>query len=295
MTSVTLTGSAFTVLKVLVTGGCGFVGKETVKSLLEKNYSVFNYDLMRGYDITDLDQLEDVILTFKPDRILHLAAIARFAEADAEPLRAHETNVIGTMNVANLANKHHIPLVYASTGSVYMPINLEPPITEDFPIRGNSVYGCTKAMGELYVKQANPHIILRYGHLYGAEKRYHGLIGGFIARIEKGMKPTLYGGTQSNDFLYVKDVAKANCLALTAPWDKWNQAYNIGSGEELTAEKAGKAVCEIMGYDGEVEVKEGREVDAKRFVYDITKAKTMLGFEPDYSFEEGLKDMVSSD
>jgi nucleoside-diphosphate-sugar epimerase len=154
------------------------------------------------------------------------------------------------MNVAAVASRLHVPLVYASTGSVYMPIKQKPPITEDFAACGNSVYGCTKYLGELYVRQVTPHIILRYAHLYGAEKRMHGLIGGFLARIERGLAPTLYGGKQSNDFTYIKDVAKANVMALTTTWDKWNQAYNVGTGEELSAESAGKIICSVFNYAG---------------------------------------------
>jgi nucleoside-diphosphate-sugar epimerase len=227
-----------------------------------------------------------------PDRILHLAAIARFADADADPKLAHETNVIGTMNVAKVASKYHIPLVYASTGSVYMPIKQKPPIKEDFAACGNSVYGCTKYLGELYVKAIQaPWIILRYAHLYGKEKRYHGLIGGFLTRIERGMAPTLYGGKQSNDFCFVRDIAAANVAALNAPWDSWNQAYNVGTGEELSAEDAGKIVCEEFGYTGKVEVKEQRTVDPDRFVFDCSKAERMLGFKAKYSFRDGLRAM----
>lgn len=280
-------------MKILVTGSEGFVGKGTVEELKKRGHEVFGYDLMLGYDIRDHAQLLEVCQQWKPDRILHLAAIARFADCDNDPVLANETNIGGTINVVSVARKLHIPIVHASTGSCYMPINLEPPILETFPIKGNSVYGCTKSIAELYVAKHNPHIILRYGHLYGKEKRYHGLIGGFLARIERGMAPTLYGGKQSNDFLYIKDVVQANVKALEAPWDKWNQAYNIGSGEELTAEEAGKIVCEVAGYDGEIEVKEAREVDAARFFYDITKAKSMLGFNPEYTFRKGLEDMFN--
>lgn len=280
-------------MKILITGDRGFVGTETKKLLSE--HEVIGYDIMDGFDIRDATQLEGVVKTTQPDRILHLAAVARFADADKDSKLANDTNVIGTANVTWIAKKYHIPLVYASTGSVYMPIKLAPPITEEFPAIGNSVYGCTKRIGELYVEEHTPHIILRYAHLYGKEKRMHGLIGGFLERINRGLAPTLYGGKQSNDFTYILDVARANVLALTAPWDKWNQVYNIGTGEELSAEEAGKIVCEIAGYKGEIEVKEQRTVDPGRFVYDCKKAEVMLGFKAEYDFKKGLEHMFNAD
>ena len=178
--------------KFLITGDRGFVGTETKKVLEERGHSWVGYDLMDGYDIRDLAQLQAIVLTTNPNAILHLAAIARFADADKNPQLAWETNVLGTMNVAKVAGMFHKPLVYASTGSVYMPIDEKPPITEKFQAKGNSVYGCTKFAGETCVSGHNPHIILRYAHLYGKEKRMHGLIGGYLERIQRGVAPTLY-------------------------------------------------------------------------------------------------------
>jgi nucleoside-diphosphate-sugar epimerase len=294
-------------LKILITGDKGFVGSATRKLLRpydhlndwsrgpngeHSEHMVLGYDAMHGQDIRDIDQLSEYVREHKPERVLHLAAIARFADADADPVLAVETNVQGTRNVAEVCSDYRIPLVYASTGSVYMPIKQKPPITEDFMGCGNSVYGCTKYMGELYVKQSQaPWIILRYAHLYGHEKRMHGLIGGFLDRINRGLAPTLYGGKQSNDFTYISDVARANVSALTAHWDKWRQAYNVGTGEELTAHDAGRMVCEVFGYGGEIEVKEQRTVDPDRFVFDCSKAERMLGFKAKFSFKAGLEDM----
>ena len=279
-------------MKILISGNLGFVGTATQQLLESADHEVVGYDLMENKDIRDAQQFENFVLDNTPDKIIHLAAIARFSDADKDPLLAFETNVLGTKNVAMVAGKYHIPVVYASTGSVYMPIEQEGKITEEFPAKGNSVYGCTKFMGEEYIrKYAHPYIILRYAHLYGKEKRMHGLIGGFIERINRGLAPTLYGGKQSNDFTYILDVARANQKALTAPWDKWNQVYNIGTGEELTAEAAGKIVCDIAGYEGEIETKQGRTVDPEHFVYDTSKAETMLGFKAEYDFSSGLKDM----
>lgn len=280
-------------MKILITGNLGFVGKETQRLLEDNRHTVIGYDLMNHQDIRDKDQFDRFVTCNNPDRILHLAAIARFSEADRDPLLAHQTNVIGTKNVAEIADKYHIPIVFSSTGSAIMPLNdFEPPYTEEIRACGNSVYGCTKAIGEYYVRKNNPYIILRYAHLYGAEKRMHGLVGGYLDRIKFGMKPILYGGKQNNDFLYIKDVARANMLALTASHDKWNQIYNVGTGEELSAEEAGEILCKAVGYDGGVEIKKGRTVDPSRFVFNTKKAETMLGFKAEYSFKEGIEEML---
>ena len=103
-------------MKILITGDKGFVGTETRKFIWDKA-EVVGYDLMDGYDIRDMQQLDSFVSQHKPDRILHLAAIARFSEADKDPHLCHETNVLGTMNVAAVAHKHHIPVVYSSEGS----------------------------------------------------------------------------------------------------------------------------------------------------------------------------------
>jgi len=289
-------------MRILITGNLGFVGGETERYLESQKIGVIGYDIMDGFDIKDLKQLDEFVARNSPDRILHLAAIARFSEADKNPKLAFETNVIGTANVATIASKYHIPVVYASTGSVYMPIKEEPPITEEFNCSGNSVYGCTKYLGEIYIKACTPHIILRYAHLYGKEKRMHGLIGGYLSRITRGIAPTLYGGKQSNDFCYIKDVARANYLALIAPWDKWNQAYNIGTGEELSAKVAGDIIINMyniaypdQAFEGDVDVQEGRTVDPGRFVYDMSKAEKMLNFKADFSFRDGMADLFTQD
>lgn len=280
-------------MKILVTGHRGFVGRETCALLEKEGHTVVGYDILDGKDIRDIEQFREVVKTEKPDRILHLAATARFEEADKDPESAFATNALGTRNVAQVAGEFHVPIVYSSTGSVYMPVWREMPMTEDFQARGNSVYACSKYLGECYVRRyANPWIILRYGHLYGRDKRYHGLVGGFIAKIMVKQKPILFGGKQTNDFAYVKDVAQANLKALTSGWDNWMTEYNIGTGVEISAEEAGNIICKKMKWEDGVEVIKGRDVDPVRFVYDISKAKFMLGFTPEWSFEKGIEDML---
>lgn len=105
------------------------------------------------------------------------------------------------------------------------------------------------------------------------------------------MEPVLYGGKQSNDFIYLKDVGLANVVALEASFEKYHHAYNVGTGEELTAEQAGQAICDLMGYDGEIKITDPRNCDIERFFYDMSKANNKLGFRHKYSFKDGLNDM----
>ena len=277
--------------KIIITGSEGFVGKPTTKALEEKGYKVLRFDIKRGLDIRDYKQLKK---TIQPgDKVLHLAAIARFSDADKDPLLTYETNIKGTENVAKACIWNNAErLVYSSTGSVYMPIEKEPPIKEDFQIRGNSVYGCSKAMGEFIIKNWKPnYIILRYAHLYGEGKIGHGAIGGFIDRMNRGLAPKLYGGLQSNDFTYIKDIVQANLLALEVINPKaMNQAYNIGTSEELSTKQVFEIMRKVFGYQKEFKYLPQRTVDPLRFVYDISKAKKLLDYQPRYNFKKGIKD-----
>jgi len=273
-------------MKIIVTGGSGFVGSNTIVALIKKGYEVLNFDLTEGYDIRRLSDLQEVI---EPgDKVLHLAAIARFAQADADPLLAYETNIEGTKNVALACLvKKAERLVYSSTGSVYMPVIQEPPITEKFKCRGNSVYACSKYLGELIIERLKvPFVILRYAHLYGKGKIGHGAIGGFIDRMNRGLSPVLYGGKQSNDFTHIEDVVQANLLVLETR--DMGKTYNIGSGEELTTEGVFEIMRDALGYEKEFEILPGRSVDPLRFVFDINKAREGLGYNPKYSFKEGF-------
>lgn len=278
--------------RILITGGSGFVGSPTIKALKKKGYRVMNYDLKEGYDIRDFNQLLSTVKN--GDKILHLAAVARFGEADEDPKKAFETNVLGTKNVIEVANTLGAErVVYSSTGSVYMPIKKDPPMTEDFPTVGNSVYGCTKNLGEIYVKEAEvPYVILRYAHLYGDGKIGHGAIGGFIDRMERGLAPKLYGGKQSNDFTYIKDIVDANIKALET--DNTNQVYNIGTGEELTVEEVFDLLKEFFHYEKEYEREEIRTVDPDRFLFDVSKAEKKLGFKAKFNFNGGMHDWFAS-
>jgi len=280
--------------RVIVTGGAGFIGQHTIKLLDGAGYEVINCDnkISKKFDIRNIDNLRHL---FKPgDKILHLAAVSRFAEAENNPVEAFATTVGGTLNVIRAANEKRCDrVVHASTGSVYMPV-WKVPIREDHPIeKGNSVYGMTKIMAErMFMYECKvPWVILRYGHLYGEGKTWGG-IGSFIERMSRGMKPILYGGYQSNDFCYVKDIAYANLLALET--QNINEAYNISGGEELKIGYVFNKIQEALKRKVSFDTKQLRTVDAIRFVCDISKAKRLLEWTPQYNIEEGLKEMFKN-
>lgn len=275
-------------MKIIVTGGSGFVGSHTLKALRAAGHNTLNYDLVQGLDIRNYDQL---LTAINPgDKILHLAAIARFAQCDEDPREAWNTNVGGTANVARAALEHEAErVVHASTASVYMPV-IHAPIRENHPIGGNSQYGCSKSVAEsMYRYYPVDHVILRYAHLYGEGKIGHGAIGGFIDRMNRGLAPVLFGGMQSNDFTYIPDIVAANLLALDT--EGINEAYNIGTGEELTTERAFEIMREVFGYDEQFEYQPVRGVDPPRMVLDIDKARR-IGFDPQWGFREGLQDLM---
>ncbi len=284
-------------MKILITGNRGFVGAATQRMLEARGHEVIGFDIADGCSVLTMEIMR-VVKAHQPDRILHLAAVARFADADKDPVTAFEVNTQGTKNVAECAQMHGIPLVHASTGSVYMPLRGEMPIPETYPVAGNSIYGCSKVVAEKYVQRlTSPWMILRYGHLYGAEKVGHGLIGGYLDAISNGRNPKLFGGDQTNDFMAIQDVVWANVCALEAPLEPgftsraWGEIFNIGTGVELSARAAGDIVCQVFGYAGPVDIVAQRSVDPDRFVLDCTKAERLLGFKAELSFHDGLMAM----
>lgn len=274
---------------VVVTGDKGFIAYHTIPMLHEAGYEVVGFDLADGLDVCDPNALRRVL---RPGcKVLHLAACSRFALADADPANAYRVNVGGTARLLEVAHEIGVErVVLASTGSVYMPV-WRVPIDERHPTSGNSHYAFSKLWGEqMTLLYRTPFVILRYSHIYGAKRWRDGLINAFISRVKRGMEPILYGGAQSNDFTYVKDIARANVLALSTP--HLNEVYNIGTGCEITSRDASLMVASAIHYEGKIDIQARRDIDPPRFVYDIDKARRLLGYWPLWTFETGLADML---
>jgi UDP-glucose 4-epimerase len=211
--------------------------------------------------------------------------------ASQDPQKAVRVNVEGTLNIIQTCiEKKAERLVYSSTGSVYSR-NVPVPIREDAAREPDSIYGLTKKQAEdwiFYFGDRLPYVILRYGYIFGKGKDW-GAVGAFLKLLNEGKRPVVFGGKQTNDFIYIKDIVQANLLALET--EHTRQAYNIGTGRATSI----KDVCELcikaMKSSLVMEIKPAREFDFPVFVYDISKAQTLLKFDPKWSLLEGIEDI----
>ena len=293
--------------RIVITGANGFVGIHTVRDLLEVGYEVVALDIsdsklqtefseQKPCEIVVVDILSKDLANYieQGDKVLHLAAVPRFELASQEPQKAVRINVEGTLNILQICiEKKAERLVYSSTGSVYTR-NAPVPIREDATREPDSVYGLTKKQAEDWLFHFGPrlpYVILRYGYIFGRDKDW-GAIGNFLRLLREGKRPVVFGGRQTNDFVYIKDVVQANRLALET--EHTRQAYNIGTGRATSI----KDVCELcikaMKSNLTMEVKPAREFDFPVFVYDISKAQTLLKFDPKWNLYAGIEDIVSS-
>ena len=285
---------------IVVTGASGFIGIHTVKELLERGYKVTGIDI-EPFDVRhkslknvqcDISSPQLSSHIDRGDKVLHLAAISTFGAAGQNPARAIRVNVEGTLNVINSCiEKKAERLVYSSTGSVYHKSSTVP-IKEDSPRNPTSIYGLTKKQAEdwimLYGDRVD-YVILRYAYIYGQGKDW-GAIGNFLRRIKQGEQPIIFGGRQTNDFIYVKDVVESNILALESEY--LDQVYNIGTGVATSIKETCRLCLQVMNSDLEMKIEPPRSFDIQMFVYDITKARLLLGFEPKWKLPEGIRDIL---
>lgn len=292
-------------MKVVVTGANGFVGFHTIRALLDAGYDVTALDVsdsrlqpeFKGNNhctIAKADILDENLNRFIDlgDKVLHLAAVPRFEQASQNPRNAVRINVEGTINVIQACvEKKAERLVYSSTGSVYSR-NVPVPIREDATREPESIYGLTKKQAEDWVfiyGHRLPYVILRYGYIYGKDKDW-GAIGAFLKNLKEGKRPTIFGGKQTNDFIYIKDVVQANLLALET--EHTRQAYNIGTGRATSIKDVCQLCIKAIKSDLTMDLKPAREFDFSVFVYDISKAQALLKFDPTWNLYEGVEDMI---
>lgn len=303
----------------LVTGGAGFIGSNLCEAILNMGYRVrclddlstgkqanvdmfFNspsYEFIKGdakdYDIC-VKACEGV------DYVLHQAAWGSVPRSLEMPLFYCKNNIDGTLNMLEAARQQGVKkFVYASSSSVYGD---EPNLPKTEGREGNllSPYALTKMCDEEWAKQYTRHYGLdtyglRYFNVFGRRQdpngAYAAVIPKFIKQLMKGERPTINGdGRQSRDFTYIENVVEANLKACLAPHEAAGEVFNIAYGGREYLIDIYYALTKALGVDRVPIFGPDRKGDIKHSNADISKAKKLLGYEPEYDFERGLGEAI---
>lgn len=290
-----------------VIGGGGFIGSHLVKHLVSEGYDVTVIDnLFRG-KISNLEEVHDKIHFIKldildyeklrsnlqnVDGIFHQAALTSVPESYEKEDEYKKVNITGTENIFKIAKEFKIKVVYASSSSVYGNID-KIPITEDFDRKPINPYGLTKLedenLAKKYSKLGTQIIGLRYFNVYGLGQTldYAGVITKFLENISTGKPPIIFGdGSQIRDFIFVKDVARANLTAMNSSIDYG--FFNVGTGIAISIKDLAYLMIKISGKHLEPVFDKLPEGDVKNSQADITLAKKLLGWEYTTKLEDGL-------
>ena len=301
-------------MRIIVTGGAGFIGSHAVDAYLAAGHELLVVDNLWAHgggrrenvaerasfvhmDIRD-EQLERVLREFAPDVVSHHAAQHSVAISSRDPAYDAQVNVLGLINVLESAVRARVKkVIFASSGATFgEPKKL--PISEATPQLPESPYGITKMVAEHYLRfYSKEHGLdftaLRYGNVYGPRQDPNGeagvisiFIGKFLAR--QGVK-IFWDGEQTRDYVYVGDVADANLRALAAGGGK---CYVIGTGQKTSVNAIHQALVEVTGFDAPVERLPRRPGDVREAQFDSALAKKELGWTPSTSLLEGIRRTV---
>jgi UDP-glucose 4-epimerase len=300
-------------LRVLVTGGAGFIGSHVVDGLIGAGHEVAVVDSLatgsranlnpraRFYELDlrspDLGRVFD---EFRPEVVNHHAAHAEVLESVEDPLYDAEVNVLGSLSLLQRCVKNGArKIVFISSGGACYGEPLELPCTEEHPMRPLSPYGASKTAIELYLfvyreTYGLDYSVLRYANIYGPRQDMQSEEGRVVAIFSRlmleGRQPTINGdGEQQRDFLHVADVVRANLLALEGGS---GEAFNIGSGVPTMVNQIFDHIKELTGFHGERVHGPAKAGEVYRTYLEVGKARRLLGWEPRIGLEEGLRDTV---
>lgn len=298
-------------MKVLVTGGAGFIGRHTVQRLVDQGDQVVVVDTglagnprkmdesVRGYAVDIVsEELERIFAEERPEAVIHLAAQTSVRRSLHNPTGDAETNILGTIRLLQQCVRYEVRrIVFASSAAVYgNPEHL--PIEESHATEPLSFYGVSKRVSEMYIQSFNEryglnYSILRYANVYGIRERRtgeDGVLTAFVERLMAGLPLEVYGdGLQTRDFVYVKDVAEANVLALRCTG---SQVLNVSSGRGISLLEALGMLKEMSGRNVQPQFRPAQAGDIEQSVLDNGKARDVLWWEPRYSLYDGLLEMM---
>ncbi|NMA29507.1 MAG: NAD-dependent epimerase/dehydratase family protein [Candidatus Pacebacteria bacterium] len=299
-------------MKILVTGGAGFIASHVVDQYLDLGHQITVIDnLSTGQkanlnpqakfiqcDITDKEKIQEIILSEQPEIINHHAAHIQVGYSVENPQFDAQNNILGLLNIMQAAKKAGVKkVIMASTGGA-MYGNQETPFSENMKEQPLSPYGISKRAGELYLNyyheiQQIPFIVLRYSNVYGPRQNAHGesgVIAIFLEMIGEGKQLVINGdGTHTRDYVYVSDVVKANVLALDSDFIG---ELNIGTQTETSTNQVFDKLVAELALDLKKEYGPERIGEQVTSSLDYSKAKEILGWEPSVGFDEGVKKTV---
>jgi UDP-glucose 4-epimerase len=299
-------------MRILVTGGAGFIGSNVVDALVKDGHEVTVLDNLStgkeeninpevkfyNVDLLDLESLELAFREFKPDVVNHHAAQIDVRKSVEDPAFDAEINIIGSINLFELSINYGVRrIIFSSTGGALYGELEKLPATEDTPIEPLSPYGVSKYCVENYLNYFKrlygiERVILRYANVYGPRQDplgEAGVVAIFTGKILKGEKPVIYGdGTQTRDYIFVEDVVKANVLALEGK----EGIYNIGTGKETSVNELVEIFSKVLGREIKSEYAPPRKGEVSRISLDADMAKKELSFVPKYSLPEGIRKTI---
>ncbi|WP_342505962.1 NAD-dependent epimerase/dehydratase family protein [Sporosarcina sp. FSL K6-2383] len=297
-------------MKVLVTGGAGFIGSHVVEELVNHHFEVVLVDnLVTGsldnllntvkiyqFDIND-QEIEYVFERERPDYVIHLAAQVSVTASMNNPFFDLQTNMVGTVKLISLAKKYNVKnFIFASSAAVYgEPAYL--PIDENHRLHALSFYALSKYSAEKYIElydaiYGGNSCILRFSNVYGPRQNADGeagVVSIFIRKLVRGENVEMFGGYQTRDFIYVKDVAKACRLAIEG---EHKGIYNICSGIETSIEGLLTQIFEETGVTKIPVYQPIRVGEIERSVLDNSKVSSSFDWFSHYSLQEGLHETV---
>jgi UDP-glucose 4-epimerase len=291
-------------VRVVVTGGAGFIGSHVVDALVVRGDEVVVVDsLVSGKTehvpaaadlrVRDVrEPLDDLFDEIRPEGVLHLAAQADVRVSVEKPVEDAEVNVLGTIQVLEAARRHAAQVVFSSTGGAIYG-DCDEPVGEDAPLQPISPYGTAKLSGEEYLRAYNrlygsTHVALRYGNVYGPRQDPHGeagVVAIFLGALTAGKSPRIFGeGRQTRDYVYVGDVARATLQAL----GQEPGVFNVGTGKETSVLELYELCRRVARSEIEAEHAPARLGELQRSVLDTTRAAEQLGFMAFVDLEDGL-------
>jgi UDP-glucose 4-epimerase len=289
-------------VRILVTGGAGFIGRHLVAELRRMGHSVVALDLREGSDadehvVGDVRDAELVRRVARVDAIFHLAAVTTPPEFEDPLSPGYEVNVMGTYNVLAAAAANGVTrVVLASSSSVYGDAPGEVGCGRGYA----NLYPATKLVNEVtartFLSYGVEAVILRYFNVYGPGEETKGpassVVWKFTVDALAGRSPVIYGdGSQSRDFIYVKDAVRATILAMER--GRPGEAYDVGTGVSMPFNEVFRIVREETGFGGEALHVPNPLRSYQRFTRaDPSRAREDLGFEPRYDLRAGVRELV---